>query len=224
MNPVLAGIALAIVAAAVVTVAAHDARSTVLGLAVVLIGTPVMAEPVPAAAGLAARTVAAILAAYLLWVVTRDRPGTGRPGVPGASTEGSRIGWPADALVAAAAFVVGFAAHGLGAPALGPSLASATGFALAAVGLSAALTGRDVLRLGLGSLLLIDAGLIVRSALGGTPGDLEQLITAGAIVVLAGTLAALAATARADGPGGFAFSLDRPRRHHGPDAHPLDVG
>ena len=121
MNPVLAGIALAIVAAAVVTVAAHDARSTVLGLAVVLIATPVMAEPVPAAAGLAARFVAAILAAYLLWIVTRDRPRTGRPGLPGASTEGSRIGWPADALVGAAAFVVGFAAHGLGAPALGPA-------------------------------------------------------------------------------------------------------
>jgi hypothetical protein len=224
MNPVLGGIALAIVAAAVVTVGAHDARSTVLGLAVVLIATPVMAEPVPAAAGLAARFVAAILAAYLLWIVTRDRPRTGRPGLPGASTEGSRIGWPADVLVGAAAFVVGFAAHGLGAPALGPSLASATGFAVAAVGLSAALTGRDVLRLGLGSLLLVDAGLIVRSALGGTPGDLEQLITAGAIVVLTGTLAALAATARADGPGGFAFSLDRPRRRHEPDAHPLDVG
>lgn len=223
MNVVLAGIALAIVAAAVVTIAARDARSTVLGLAVVLIGTPVMAEPVPAAAGLAARIVAAILAAYLLWVVTRDRPRSGRPGLPGASTEGSRIGWPADALVAGAAFVVGFAAHGLGAPAMGPSLASATGFALAAVGLSATLTGRDVLRAGLGSLLLVDSGLIVRSALGGTPGDLEQLITAGAIVVLAGTLAALAATARADGADGFAFSLDRPRRRHEPDAHPLDV-
>jgi hypothetical protein len=85
------------------------------------------------------------------------------------------------------------------------------------------MTGRDVLRVGLGSLLLIDAALLVRAALGGAPGELEQLITSAMLVVLAGTLATLASSARADGTGGFAFSLDeRVRRRRPADAHPLD--
>ena len=84
-------------------------------------------------------------------------------------------------------------------------------------------TGRDVLRVGLGSLLLVDAGFLVRAALGGTPGEFEQLITTGTLVVLAGTVATLAGSARADGTGGFGFSLEgRGRRHREPDAHPLD--
>ena len=220
MNPVLALTVLAVVAGAVVAISSRDPRATILGLAVVLIGSPIVAEPVPAPLGLAARFVGAILAVDLLWIVTRDRP---RTSVTSAPTEGSRIGWPAEALVAIAALVVGYAAHGLGAPAMGPALASAAGFAVAAVGLTAALTGRDVIRVGLGCLLLVDAGLLVRGALGGTPGDFEQLIIAATLVVLAGTLAALAAGARADGSAGYAFSLDRARRHREPDAHPLDA-
>ena len=220
MNPILALTALAVVAGAVVAVSARDPRATILGLAVVLIGSPVVAEPVPAPLGLATRFVGAILAADLLWIVTRERP---RGNVTGATTEGTRIGWPAEVLVGMAALVVGYAAHGLGAPAIGPALASAAGFAVAAVALTATMTGRDVVRVGLGCLLLVDAGLLVRSALGGTPSDFEQLITAATLVVLAGTLAALAAGARADGSGGFAFSLDRARRHREPDAHPIDA-
>lgn len=221
MNPILAGIALAVVAGTVVAVSSRDARTTILGLAVVLIGSPVLADPIPAPLGLATRFVGAILAAYLLWVVARDRP---RTGIPGAVTGGSRIGWPAETLVAAAAFVVGFAAHGLGAPAMGSALASAAGFGVAALAMPAALTGRDVLRVGLGSILLVDAALLVRAALGGTPDELEQLVTSGTLVVLAGTLATLAGSARADGTGGFAFSLEgRTRRRREPDAHPLDA-
>ena len=220
MNPVLALTTLAVVAGAVVAISSRDPRGTVLGLAVVFIGSAVVAEPVPAPLGLAARFVGAILAADLLWIVTRDRPGTG---ATHATTEGSRIGWPAEALTAIAALVVGYAAHGLGAPAMGPALASAAGFAVAAVALTPMLTGRDVIRVGLGCLLLVDAGLLVRGALGGTPGDFEQLITSATLVVLAGTLAALAAGARADGSAGFAFSLDRARRYREPDAHPLDA-
>jgi hypothetical protein len=220
VNPVLALTVLAVVAGAVVAISSRDPRATILGLAVVLIGSPIVAEPVPAPLGLAARFVGAILAVDLLWIVTRDRP---RTSVTSAPTEGSRIGWPAEALVAIAALVVGYAAHGLGAPAMGPALASAAGFAVAAVGLTAALTGRDVIRVGLGCLLLVAAGLLVRGALGGTPGDFEQLIIAATLVVLAGTLAALAAGARADGSAGYAFSLDRARRHREPDAHPLDA-
>ena len=220
MNPVLALTTLAVVAGAVVAISSRDPRGTVLGLAIVLIGSAVVAEPVPSPLGLASRFVGAILAADLLWIVTRDRP---RTGVTQVATEGSRIGWPAEALTAIAALVVGYAAHGLGAPAMGPALASAAGFAVAAVAVTPMLTGRDVIRVGLGCVLLVDAGLLVRGALGGTPGDFEQLITSATLVVLAGTLAALAAGARADGSAGFAFSLDRARRYREPDAHPLDA-
>lgn len=221
MNPLLAGVALAVIAGAVVAVAARDTRTVLLGLAVALVGTPLIADPLAAPLGLAARFLGAILAAYLLWIVTRERPDLG---IISAPTGGSRIGWPAEILLAGGAAVVGFAAHGLGAPAGGPALASAAGFALAALAVAPVVTGRDVIRVGSGLLLLIDAALLVRNGLGGTPGPLEQLLTAAMLVVLAGAVAALAADAETDAGGGFAFSADdRSRARHEPDAHPLDA-
>ena len=181
---------------------------------------PVLADPLPAPLGLAARFVGAILAAYLLWIVARDRD---RSRGPAPVTGGSRIGWPAESLVAGAALVVGFAAHGLGAPALGSALASAAGFAVAALAVPATMTGTDVVRVGIGSLLLLDAGLLVRAGLGGTPDELEQLITSGMLVVVGAAVATLAGSARADGAGGFEFSLEgRRRRRREPDAHPIE--
>jgi hypothetical protein len=221
VNPLLAGVALAVIAGAVVAVAARDTRTVLLGLAVALVGTPLLADPLAAPLGLAARFLGAILAAYLLWIVTRERP---ELGIIGAPTGGSRIGWPAEILLAGGAAVVGFAAHGLGAPAGGPALASAAGFALAALAVAPVVTGRDVIRVGSGLLLLIDAALLVRNGLGGTPGPVEQLLTAAMLVVLAGAVAALAADAETDAGGGFAFSADDGGRvRHEPDAHPLDA-
>lgn len=212
-------VALAVVGGAVVVVAARDTRTVLLALAVALVASPLLADPVSPPLGLAARFVGAILAVYLLWVVARERG----VGVLPSPTGGSRIGWPAEVLVAAGAGVVGFAAHGLGAPAGGPPLASAAGFAVAALAVAPVVTGRDVIRVGTGLLLLIDAGLIVRIALGGTPGDVEQLVTAAMLIVLAGALAALAANARADGVGGYGFADPaRARVRREPDAHPLD--
>jgi hypothetical protein len=163
--------------------------------------------------------VAAILAAYLLWIAARDRP---EEGLPPAPTEGSRIGWPAEILLAGGAAIVGYAADGLGAPQLGTPLASGAGFALAALAVAPVLTGRDILRVGLGLVLLLDAALLVRAALGGTPVALEQLLTAGMLVAVAGIIAALARAARLDGIGGFAFALelDGGRVVHLPEAHP----
>lgn len=220
MNPILAIVALAVVGGAVVVVAARDTRTVLLALVVALVASPLLADPLSAPLGLAARLVGAILATYLLWVVARDRGEATRLPSP---TEGSRIGWPAEILVAGAAAVVGFAAHGLGAPAGGPPLASAAGFAVAALALTPVVTGRDVVRVGTGLLLLIDAALLVRAALGGTPGDVEQLLTATMVIVLAGSLAALAAAARADGSGGYTFADPaRVRVRREPDAHRLD--
>ena len=230
MNPILAGVALAVVAGTVVAISGRDARITVLGLTVALVLSPLLADPAATPLGLAARLTGAILAGYLLGIVARDRPEAGRSV---ANTGGSRIGWPAEVLIAGGALIVGFGTHGLGAPAGGSALGSATGFAVAALALAPILTGRDILRVGIGSLLLVDGGLIVRSALGGTPGDFEQLIAAGTLVVLAGVLAALASRARSDGRDGFAMDADEPlpgrgfgtrsrRRRREPDAHPIE--
>jgi hypothetical protein len=219
VNPILAVVALALVGGAVVVVSARETRTVLLALAVTLVASPLVADPLSTPLGLAARLVGAVLATYLLWVVARDRDDASHLPSP---TEGSRIGWPAEVLVAAAAAVVGFASHGLGAPTAGPPLASAAGFAVAALALTPVVTGRDVVRVGTALLLLIDAALLVRVALGGTPGDVEQLLTATMLVVLAGSLAALAANARADGTGGYAFADPARRVRREPDAHPLD--
>jgi hypothetical protein len=219
VNPILAAVALVVVAGTIVAVAGRAPRVAILGLAIVLIGSPVLADPLPAPLGLAARFVGAILMAYMLWIAARDR---GRVRGSSPVTGGSRIGWPAEALMAAAASVVGFAAHGLGAPALGSSLSSAAGFAVAALAVSATVTGADVLRVGIGSLLLLDGALLVRAGLGGTPDQLEQLVTAGALVVVAAAIATLARAAVSDGTGGFEFSVDPRRRRREPEAHPIE--
>lgn len=220
MNPILTLAAIVVVGAAVVTVSGREARIVVLALAVVLLVSPVIAEPMADPIGLAARLVGAILASYLLWITARDDASTR---VAHAPTGGSRIGWPAEFLVAAAASVVGMSAHGLGAPAGGPIIASAAGFAIAAIAVLPVLTGRDVLRVAIGCLLLIDAGLLVRSALGGTPGSLEQLLVALLLVTVAACAAAMGRAARLDPPGGFDYASEAPTRlRRPPDAHPLD--
>lgn len=219
MNPVLALAALVVVGAAIVAVSAREARTVVLALAVVLLVSPVIADPIAAPVGLAARLVGAILAGYLLWIAARDDASMKLAHAP---TGGSRIGWPAEFLVAAAASVVGMSAHGLGAPAGGPVIASAAGFAVAALAVLPVLTGRDVLRVAIGCLLLLDAGLLVRTALGGTPGPLEQLLVALLLVTVAACAAALGRAARLDPPGGFDYATEAPIRvRRGPDAHPL---
>jgi hypothetical protein len=234
MNPALAGVVLAITVGAIVAVSVREARTAVLGLAVALVGAPILADPMADTTALAARVVASVLAVYLLWIAVRD----GEWG-----TSGSRLGWAAEASLAAAAAIVGYGTHGLGAPALGPSLAQAGGFALAALAVIPLVTGRDVVRIGLGLLLLTNGALLVRVALGGTPAALEQLVTAGLVVGLGGAVAILANAVRRDGDDGFELEPERrsgvprflPRRlparssgrptdrdRRAPYAHPLD--
>ncbi len=214
MNPALAGVALAVLLGAVVAVSARTARAAVLGVILAMVGASFLAEPLPDTLGLTARLVGTILAGYLLWIAGRD---------PDARTGGSRLGWPAELLVAAAASVVGYGSHGLGSPADGPPLAQAAGFALAALAVAPMVNGRDVLRMGLGAIMLITGGILVRTSLGGTPGNLEQLTAAGLLAVVGGVVAAMAVAARTDGFAGFDVAPgpgDRVRRQ--PDAHPIE--
>ena len=212
MNPALAGVALAVVIGAVVAASAHRARTAILGLIVTLVGAAAVADPPAEALGLAARLVGALLAGYLLWIATRGH---------NVRTAGSRVGWPTEAFVAAAAAVVGYGSHGLGAPAAGPALASAVGFALAAVAVLPVVTGRDILRVGLGLALLLSGALLVRTGIGGTPDAFEEVLTAILIATLGGAVAVLASAAQSDGPGGFEMSEATPHRpSHAGDAPP----
>ena len=212
MNPALVGVALAVVVGAIVAGSARNARSAILGLVVTMVAAPVLTDPIPVPLGLAARLVGAVLAGYLLWVATRgDR----------VQTHGSLVGWPTDAFVAIAAAVVGYGSHGLGAPTDGTPLAAAAGFALAALAVLPVVTGRDILRIGLGLCLLLSGALLVRASLGGTPDPLEELMTAGLVATLGGAVAILAVAARTDGRPGFDLSATTTRHSpHGADAHP----
>ena len=215
MNPALAGVALAVVVGAVVAGSAGNARSAILGLLAVLLFGPFLADPTAQPLGLAARLVGATLSGYLLWIAARG---------PGAWTGGSRLGLPAEVLVAAAAAVVGYGSHGLGAPATGPALAQAAGFAVAALSIEPIANGRDVVRVGTGLLLLVSGVTLVRTALGGTPEPLEQLVLAGLVAGLGGALAVLAVSARASGLD-FELAPDRPGRvRREPDAHRIEGG
>jgi hypothetical protein len=218
VNPALAGVALAVVVGAVVAVSARNARTVILGLVVALVGAAFVADPLPDTLGLAGRLVGATLAGYLLWIVGRGGDQQIDP-----RTGGSRLGWPAEALIAATATTVGFGSHGLGAPATGPALAQAAGFALAAVAIAPMINGRDVLRVGTGLILLACGAVLVRTGLGGTPEALEQLLIAGLLAVLGGAVAWLAAAARTETSPAFDLDVGHAERaRRPPDAHPIE--
>ena len=182
MSPALAGVALAVTAGAVIAASSREARAALIGLALVLGLGPFLTDPLPGPAVLGARVVTGILVVYLLRAVSAGSDG--RPA--------SRIGWPAEAVLALAAALAGIAvATGLGsiqpdgpgggeAPgplaALTPSaIALGAGFASLVVGLAPAFLGRHALRAGIGLLLVVQGIVLARTGLAGPPGELEQL-------------------------------------------------
>lgn len=195
MNPVLVATAVTVVAGAIVAISSRDARVAILGLSLTLLGTPLLSEPIPAPLPLAARIVAALLALELLWITIRATT---------SATRGSLVGWPVEALTAAAAFVVGagvgggLATSGL---AVGGAGAGTTSIIVAAACCLVALAatplghGRDVLRLGIGATLLLAGGTTLSAALVGPPGALGQLVISGMTVALGAAVAALCANA-----------------------------
>lgn len=187
MNLALAGLACVVVAGAVVAVSARETRAALLGLLVALLAASLLADPLPGPLPIAARLAAAFLACRLIAVSIRnlDQP-----------TSGSRLGWPVEALAATAAAVIGFGTHGLGAPGIGPAEAQAAGFAVGVLAAAPIVSSRDVFRLGIGAMLLLLAGLLAREGIGGTPTDLEQLVTSGLVVGLGGAVGFLIIGAR----------------------------
>ncbi len=237
MTPLLVALAVLVAAGGVVAVSAREPRFAVLGLIIALVGSAYVADPLPGLVALGARLVGAVLAGYLIWVALRRAP---------APTAGWQVGWPGAVAVAVAAFAAGWLAAGALAVALGssiiegPSAAGAAAalvegspvpraalgaaFALVALGAAPVLVARDVLRLGIGLLLLVAAAGLVRNAL--LPGDDPALELAfGIFEALAG--AAVAAVVAASYRLHFDLELRGPRTrqpaiHHRTldEAHP----
>jgi len=201
VNPILAGIALAVTAGAVIAISAREARAGLVGLAIALGAAPFLADPLPQVSTLALRVIGAALAAYLLRAAVATVPGltAGRWGEP--TRGGSRLGWPAEALMAIAAWIVGvgisarleaLSPTGPGNPAgdvlglLTPAaLATSVGLASIVVGLVPAFAARDALRTAIGALILIQGLFLVRIGVAGAPSDLEQLAGVALLVAAA---------------------------------------
>jgi hypothetical protein len=190
MNPVLVATAVTVVAGAIVAMSSREARIGLLGLAVALIGAPLLADPRPDPLPLAARIVAAVLAVELVWITVRSTT---------TRTRGSNVGWPVEALAAAAAFVVGYGAAGglVGAAPDGATGSTAlilgAGAALLVLAITPIVLARDILRLGIAATLLVTGATVVRAAVAGTPVPLEELVTAGVTVGLGVAVAAACA-------------------------------
>lgn len=207
MNPALAGVALAVTAGAVIAASAREVRAAMIGLALVLGLGPFMSDPLPGPAAMGARVVTGILVASLLRAVS---VGDGDPGF------GSRIGWPAETGLAAAAGIAGLSISA-GLATLQPgrletvpgtdlldrltpeAVALAAGLASITVGLAPAFFARGALRAAIGMLLLAQGVVLARTGVAGPPGELEQLGIDGLILAV-GTLAAvIAIVERGDG-------------------------
>lgn len=187
MSLTLAGVSLAVTAGAVIAVSSREARAGLIGLVLALGLGPFLADPLPDAAVLGARVVTGILVVYLLRAVALSDTGHGL---------GSRIGWPAESVLAVGAALAGVAiATGLltlepgeagrsdvpnAFGTLTPSaVALAAGLASLVIGLAPAFLGRNALRTTIGLLLAVQGVVLARTGVAGPPGELEQLGIAG---------------------------------------------
>ena len=198
MTPVQVFLAVAVVVGGVAAVAAVTPRLAVLGLLLALAGSAYVADPLPGPLGLGARLAGTTLGVYLIWIALRRAPAA----MPAAAT-----GWVGAAAIGVAAFAAGWLAAGTLAaslasgPAEGPgaggvaaALSDGSLVSQAAVGAALALTvlavpqvllARDILRLGVGLLLLLAAAGLLANGLGARLDDVAEL-GAGLLVAFAG--------------------------------------
>jgi hypothetical protein len=168
-----------------VAVGAQRARTATLGALVALVFTPFVADPLPDPLVIAFGIVAGVLAAFLLLIAAR-RAGVG---------SSSPLGLPATLVAAAAAFAFGLGATAVRLPDFGPSAALGAGVAALAVGVGVVVLARDAFRLGTAAVVVLDAGLLLRSGLAGTAPPLETLFGGLLLVAFAATTAILAGAA-----------------------------
>lgn len=214
MNLALVAIVFAIGAGAVVAVSTREAAAAVVGLAVALIAASLVADPLPSAAILGVRIVAALLAVTLIRWAAADR-----------GQQPSPLGWPAEALLATAAAVAGIgiavalgsvssvnggggAGGGTDGPVIGAALGTsmalvmAAGAALLALGTAAVLHPRPGLRRAIGLVLVTQAVLLLRVGLAGQGPALEEVARAALLVAAAASASALARATATTEPSG----------------------
>ena len=172
--------ALVVVGGCTVAISVRNGHVIALALLLALAAAPLVASPLPDSASAAARIVGAVLAANLIWAVTR---------VAAVKSAGSAIGLAAEALAAATAFAIGLRLSIVD-PLLGPNVAQAAGLALLVLA-AVPLTGRDVFRVGLGVLLATLGLSLLLAAWVGPIAPLAQLALTGLLIGIAGATSAL---------------------------------
>lgn len=215
MNLALVAIVLAIGAGAVVAVSTRESGAAAIGLAVALVASSLLADPLPSAAIMGVRIVAALLGASLI-----------RWAAPRGPRQPSPLGWPAEALLATAGAVAGLglavglasvAAAGSGVQVGEPgpgvqvsggtaetallttmALTIAAGTSLLVLSLAPLVHGRPGARRAIGLVLVTQAVLLIRVGVAGPAVELEEIARAALLVAAAASGAALArATAAA---------------------------
>jgi hypothetical protein len=209
MSPALVAIVLAIAAGAVLAVSTHDGAASAIGLAVALVGSALLTDPLPSAGVLGVRVVGALLVATLIRSAMRSGP-----------RQASPFGWPSEALLATAGAVAGLglavglatvaAAGGVPAPVPGVgepapgvpdagsgvvtsmALITAAGTCLLVLGVAPLVHGRPGPRRAIGLVLVTQAMLLLRIGVAGPALELEEIAREALLVVAGATGAALA--------------------------------
>jgi len=205
--------ALASVIGGVAAVTARDGRVVVVGLMLTMVAAALAESSEPTALAVVFRGLGALLAAYLLWAAIRAESISG---------EGSGVGLMAELAIAAAAFWIGWIVAPVK-PLAGPLAAQAGGFALVALAV-VPLTGRDVLRVGVGAALLVIGGFLLMGAWAGPASALGQIAITALLVGIVGATSLLISpfdspprklVAAAEAPDDVQLSLEEPAREDG---------
>jgi hypothetical protein len=216
MNPALVAVVLVVCAGAVVAVSTREWGAAAIGLAVALVASALLSDPLPSVAVLGVRVVAGLLVAAVL-----------RAALQGGPRQPSPLGWPSEALIATAGAVGGLgvavglanlaAAGGVpvGVPVPGgpgptggglPSgdvtltamaLILAAGCALLAIGVAPLVHGEAGGRRAIGLVLVTQAVLLLRLGVAGPAVELEEIARAALLVVSGATGAVIARAATA---------------------------
>ena len=216
MNLALVAIVLAIGAGAVLAVSSRNDAASATGLAVALVASALLSDPLPSAAMLGVRVVAALLVATMVRSAMRSGP-----------RQPSPVGWPSEAFLATAGAVAGLGIAvglaslaasggiGVGGPGIGEpgsgsgapvgggtaltsmALITAAGTSLLVLGAAPLVHGRPGPRRAIGLVLVTQAVLLLRLGIAGPAVELEEIAREGLLVVAGATGAALAIAAAA---------------------------
>ena len=180
MEPIPLAAALLVLLGTAMALRATNGRLTVVGLGLALAPLPLVAGDPPAPLVLAFRTVAVLVALFLLDHAVRRTTALVGP---------IRLGGSAEVGVIVAAWVLGALLGATATDPRGPALAMASASALAMGGLTLIAFGHDSLRLGTGAALALAAATALVPAFGGAADTALELTFAVALLATAGATA-----------------------------------